>query len=47
MNLFEGEILDHPFPRSEESIKAMAILRGSVAGCKYAESFMSIKEVLD
>lgn len=47
MRLYDDEISDHPFPRSEESIKSLAILRGSIAGCQYAESFISLKEVLD
>ncbi len=46
MKLFEGEIKDHPFPRSERSINALASLRGAVAGCEYAESFISLKEIL-
>ena len=46
MKLFESEIKDHPFPRSERSINSLASLRGAVAGCEYAESFISIKEIL-
>jgi len=46
MKLFEGEIKDHPFPRSERSINSLASLRGAVAGCEYAESFISLKEIL-
>ena len=43
MYFFKSEILPHPFPRSEESLRALSTLRGSVAGCKYAESFMMLK----
>lgn len=45
MKLFESEIHPHPFPRSIENIKALATLRGATAGCKYAESFMLLKEI--
>ena len=39
MKIYKSELKKHPFPRSEESIKALAILRGSECGYKYAESF--------
>ena len=45
MKLFESEIKEHPFPRSEENIKALAIFRGASCGCRYAESFMLLKEI--
>ncbi|RXJ68985.1 GlcNAc-PI de-N-acetylase [Halarcobacter ebronensis] len=45
MNLFESEIDKVPFPRSEENIKALATFRGSSSGCKYAESFVLLKEI--
>lgn len=35
-----------PFPRSPESIRALAMTRGTVAGCMYAESFMLLREFL-
>ncbi|MCL6272032.1 PIG-L family deacetylase [Sansalvadorimonas sp. 2012CJ34-2] len=44
MKVYESEIQDHPFPRSEEAIKALALLRGSECGVEYAESFMILKE---
>jgi len=44
--LYEGEILPSPFPRSMETIRGLAGFRGSVAGCKYAEAFMLIREIL-
>jgi LmbE family N-acetylglucosaminyl deacetylase len=44
MKLYESEIKSHPFPRSEESIRALAILRGSAAGVVAAEAFMLVKE---
>ncbi|MBT5399472.1 PIG-L family deacetylase [bacterium] len=45
INVFKGEVGEHPFPRSEKSIKALATFRGATAGCKYAESFMLIKSI--
>ncbi|TGL45828.1 PIG-L deacetylase family protein [Leptospira perdikensis] len=43
LSKFNGEIGEHPFPRSLESIRALAILRGSQSNCKYAEAFRVIK----
>ncbi|KJJ84939.1 LmbE family protein [Candidatus Omnitrophus magneticus] len=40
---YKGEIAEHPFPRSEESVRSLAILRGSEAGCKYAEAYRAVK----
>ena len=40
--IYKSEIKKHPFPRSIEAIKALAILRGSESGYKYAESFKLI-----
>ncbi|GAA6133781.1 PIG-L family deacetylase [Oceaniserpentilla sp. 4NH20-0058] len=46
MNLYEGEMGNHPFPRSVESIEALATLRGSTAGCNAAEAFMILREIV-
>lgn len=46
MKLFESEVSEHPFPRSERNIKALGTFRGATCGCEYAESFMLLKEVL-
>jgi LmbE family N-acetylglucosaminyl deacetylase len=46
MNIYENEIGDHPFPRSEKNIRALATFRGATSGCDYAESFMLVKEIL-
>lgn len=46
MKKYRGEIAKHPFPRSEKAIEALATLRGSQAGCEYAEAFISVKELL-
>ncbi len=45
MEVFKSEINEHPFPRSIRNIKALSILRGSTAGCEYAESFILLKEI--
>jgi len=46
MKVFKSEIAEHPFPRSERNLKALATLRGATAGCEYAESFLLLKEIL-
>jgi len=43
---YTSEIAPHPFPRSIENIKALATMRGATAGCRYAESFMLLKEIM-
>ena len=45
LNTYKSEIQKPPFPRSSEVIKALAIFRGSQAGCSYAESFNLIKAI--
>jgi N-acetylglucosamine malate deacetylase 1 len=45
IKIYENEIHDHPFPRSEKNIKALATYRGAIANCEYAESFMLVKEI--
>ena len=44
MKIYKSEIDEHPFPRSEVSIKSLARLRGATVGFDYAEAFISIKE---
>ena len=39
MNIYSSELDNHPFPRSEKSIKALATLRGSQSGYEAAEAF--------
>jgi len=46
MNLFEGEMAAHPFPRSEQSIRALATFRGATAGFDAAESYMILKDIV-
>ena len=43
LSLYESEIKDYPFPRSNEGIKALAMSRGMQAGFKYAEAFHLIR----
>ena len=45
VKVYEEEIGEHPFPRSIENIKAVALHRGAVAGVKYAEAFMLLREI--
>ena len=45
MKVFKSELDEHPFPRSERNVTALATLRGATAGCEYAESFVLLKEI--
>lgn len=45
MALFAGEMGLHPFPRSVESIRALAVVRGAVAGTVAAEAFMVLRSI--
>ena len=45
MHVYESEIRDFPFPRSEEAILALSRIRGAQAGFKAAEAFQLLKEV--
>ena len=46
MGMYAGELGKFPFPRSEECIRALAVLRGSQVGAQAAEAFMLLKETL-
>lgn len=46
MRCFRSQLNDFPHPRSLEAIEALAKLRGSTIGVKYAESFMCVRERL-
>ena len=46
MQLYKGEMVEHPFPRSEKNIRALATLRGATVGVDAAESFISLKEII-
>jgi LmbE family N-acetylglucosaminyl deacetylase len=43
--VYKDEFNTHPFPRSSDSVRSLAILRGSFANKKYAEAFQLIKSV--
>jgi LmbE family N-acetylglucosaminyl deacetylase len=45
MKIYESEIGEHPFPRSERNIRALATYRGAVAGVDSAEAFMCLKYI--
>lgn len=45
MKVYKSEIKNHPFPRSEKNIRALATFRGSTSGCTFAESFILLKEI--
>ena len=45
--LYNSELHEHPFPRSEINIRSLAINRGAIAGCNFAESFMTMHEFID
>ena len=47
ISIYKSEIANHPFPRSSDSIKALAKLRGSESGFTFAESFLVIKQTED
>lgn len=44
MNLFESEVGTFPFPRSEETLRALATWRGASVGLNAVEAFMSLRE---
>ncbi|MFA5240438.1 MAG: PIG-L deacetylase family protein [Phycisphaerae bacterium] len=46
MAVYKNEIQKHPFPRSKKNIEALAIFRGAMANCFYAESFMLLKGIV-
>ena len=45
MKIYESELGEHPFPRSIENIRALATIRGAMAGVRYAEAFQVIKMI--
>ena len=46
MLIYDNEVMESPFPRSIEAIKALGKYRGSRIGVDYAESFMLMYEKL-
>jgi LmbE family N-acetylglucosaminyl deacetylase len=46
MHCYPSELGEHPFPRSETALRALAQLRGAQAGFEYAEAFQLLRERL-
>jgi len=46
LNKYHGQLLRHPFPRSIKHAQALAIRRGAMAGCNFAEGFMLVKRIV-
>lgn len=46
MKIYRSELGRHPFPRNVENIESLAKLRGASAGCRFAEAFMLLKEIM-
>ena len=44
MNIYDSEVGEFPFPRSQEAILALAALRGAASGFKAAEAFELLRE---
>lgn len=44
MKIYESEMSDFPFPRSEKAIRSLAYVRGAASGFEAAEAFMLLKE---
>ena len=44
--MYDTEMGIHPFPRSVDSIRALATMRGAMAGVTYAEAFKVLKEII-
>lgn len=45
MSIYSSEVGDFPFPRSNQAISALAILRGGNSGFKAAEAFELLREI--
>jgi len=45
MGIYESELKAHPFPRSEQALRARATLYGAMAGCEVAEGFMLMRDI--
>ncbi|MFJ8102430.1 PIG-L deacetylase family protein [Lysinibacillus sp. NPDC096212] len=44
MKVYDSEISEFPFPRSEKAIQSLASVRGAASGFEAAEAFMLLKE---
>ncbi len=45
LKIYDTELGKAPFPRNIEAVRALALLRGGMAGSHYAEAFKIIKEI--
>lgn len=45
LKIYKSEVKKHPFPRSEEAVRAMSLLRGLMVGAAYAEGFVLLKYI--
>ena len=45
LRLYEGEIGAHPFPRSEDGVRALATVRGAAVAADAAEAFVLLREL--
>jgi LmbE family N-acetylglucosaminyl deacetylase len=43
MQVYQSELGEHPFPRSNRNIQALATFRGATVGVNYAEAFQLLK----
>lgn len=43
MKVYQSELGEHPFPRSNKNIEALATFRGATVGVKFAEAFQLLK----
>lgn len=46
VSIYKNELSAHPFPRSIDNLKALALHRGATAGVRYAESFIKVFELI-
>jgi len=46
MSIYENQLKEHPFPRSELAIKSLAYLRGSSINANAAEAFSLFKKII-
>lgn len=45
LKIYDSEMGEHPFPRSERNVKALATFRGASVGVEYAEAFQLVKYI--
>ena len=46
MTLYASEKQEHPLPRAESAIRALARFRGASVGIEYAEAFQLVRELV-